>query len=164
MAEEWPADVRAALARSALRKGDPARSRGPLLSMPAAELFGPWAVVEAVSRARGGAPDTVTAIGDCDPAAAALNAASGGNPQMRALTGAARRLCSQWLAVSVPRALNTDADRLSHPSRLEAVRAAARAAGLRVETAAIPQACWRGLREAMTPQAGKRKGRGAGAG
>ena len=120
VAEEWPADVRQALARYALRKGDPSRARGPLLSMPAAELFGAWAVTEAVTQARGGAPSTVTAVGDCDATVAALNAASSGNPQMRTLIWAARRLCPQWLAVSVPRGLNTDADRLSHPSQLSA--------------------------------------------
>eukprot|EP00965_Chrysotila_dentata_P061321 2031958-Pleurochrysis_carterae.AAC.1 len=38
--------------------------------MPAAELFGAWAVAEAAARAGGEAPQAVIAVGDCDPAAA----------------------------------------------------------------------------------------------
>eukprot|EP00965_Chrysotila_dentata_P202078 6180924-Pleurochrysis_carterae.AAC.2 len=47
----------------------------PEVSMPAAELFGCWAVAAAAAAAAGGAsPRAVIAIGDCDPAAAALDA------------------------------------------------------------------------------------------
>eukprot|EP00965_Chrysotila_dentata_P184790 6100669-Pleurochrysis_carterae.AAC.1 len=48
----------------------------PVLSMPAAEAFGIWGVAEAVRGATGERPRAVIAIGDCDPAAAAFNAAS----------------------------------------------------------------------------------------
>eukprot|EP00965_Chrysotila_dentata_P102319 3377744-Pleurochrysis_carterae.AAC.1 len=48
----------------------------PALSMPAAETFGTWAVAEAVRESVGERPRAAVAIGDCDPAAAALNAAS----------------------------------------------------------------------------------------
>ena len=52
----------------------------PLLSMPAAELFTTWAVAEAAAAAK---PFTaVIAVGDCDPAAHALDAASSATPQM----------------------------------------------------------------------------------
>eukprot|EP00965_Chrysotila_dentata_P038655 1283694-Pleurochrysis_carterae.AAC.1 len=68
--------------------------------MPAAELFGVWAVAEAVSTAQGRRPRAVVAVGDCDPAAAAVNAASSGRAQMRELLGHARHLTTQWLAVS----------------------------------------------------------------
>eukprot|EP00965_Chrysotila_dentata_P022828 756834-Pleurochrysis_carterae.AAC.1 len=69
--------------------------------MPAAELFGSWATAEAVrAAAGGGAPRAVVAVGDCDPAAAALNAASSGAASMREVLRAARRLTAQWLAVS----------------------------------------------------------------
>eukprot|EP00965_Chrysotila_dentata_P174326 5755027-Pleurochrysis_carterae.AAC.1 len=96
--------------------------------MPAAETFGMWAVAEAVSEATGTSPRAVIAVGDCDPAAAAENAASSGAAQIRALLAHARRLTHQWLAVSVPRAANVDADRLSHPELLEEVQRDAAAA------------------------------------
>eukprot|EP00965_Chrysotila_dentata_P129808 4290973-Pleurochrysis_carterae.AAC.1 len=87
--------------------------------MPAAELFGCWAVAEAVAHAAGRGPRAVVAVGDCDPAAGALNAATSRVRQIRALLGAARTLTPHWLGVSVPRDANVDADRLSHPSQLE---------------------------------------------
>eukprot|EP00965_Chrysotila_dentata_P178188 5885354-Pleurochrysis_carterae.AAC.2 len=59
--------------------------------------------------------------------------------QMRALLRSARELCQQWCAVSVPREANGDADRLSHPDQLNAVRAEATRAGLRVHVARIPE-------------------------
>eukprot|EP00965_Chrysotila_dentata_P123505 4082530-Pleurochrysis_carterae.AAC.1 len=74
--------------------------------MPAAELFGAWAVAEAVSATRVERPAAVIAVGDCDPAASALNAASSGAAAMRELLRCARRLTSQWLAVSIPREAN----------------------------------------------------------
>eukprot|EP00965_Chrysotila_dentata_P084945 2803957-Pleurochrysis_carterae.AAC.1 len=51
----------------------------------------------------GRAPVAVIAVGDCNPAAAALNAASSGAAAIRALLGHARDLKRQWLVVSVPR-------------------------------------------------------------
>eukprot|EP00965_Chrysotila_dentata_P161922 5347780-Pleurochrysis_carterae.AAC.1 len=39
----------------------------PTVSMPAAKLFGVWAVAAAAAEARGKAPGAVIAIGDCDP-------------------------------------------------------------------------------------------------
>eukprot|EP00965_Chrysotila_dentata_P010082 328461-Pleurochrysis_carterae.AAC.1 len=58
--------------------------------MPAAELFGMWAVVAAVAEARGVSPRTVVAIGDCDPAAAAITSATSPRAQMRALLAESR--------------------------------------------------------------------------
>ena len=72
----------------------------------------------------------VVAVGDCDPAARALDAASSGTPQIEALLAEARTSVRQWLGVAVPREWNIDADRLSHPAQLDAVLADARAAGL----------------------------------
>ena len=117
----------------------------PRLAMPAAELFGAWAVAEAVAAARGGAPTTVTAVSDCEPAVGALNAAASGNAQMRELLRGARRLGRYWLAVHVAREWNQDADRLSHPAQLETVLADARAAGLSCSVARVPAACWDAL-------------------
>eukprot|EP00965_Chrysotila_dentata_P075835 2505245-Pleurochrysis_carterae.AAC.1 len=66
--------------------------------MPAAEAFGIWAVAEAMHEATGERPRAVIAIGDCDPAAAAFNAASSGAAQIRELLAHARQLTHQWLA------------------------------------------------------------------
>eukprot|EP00965_Chrysotila_dentata_P229856 6197449-Pleurochrysis_carterae.AAC.3 len=118
--------------------------------MPTAELFGAWAVAEAIgTESRMACLVAVIAVGDCDPAAAALNSASSGAAAMRELLRGARLLASQWLAVSVPREANGDADRLSHPHLMEAVAADAEAAGWRVARARIPQRCWETLRRAM---------------
>eukprot|EP00965_Chrysotila_dentata_P111616 3690416-Pleurochrysis_carterae.AAC.1 len=68
---------------------------------------------------------------------------------MRELLGQARRLTSQWLAVSVPRDANVDADRLSHPHLLQEVVADAEAAGLRTRRARCTPACWAALSAAM---------------
>ena len=145
VAEMWPADIQLALDRSAA--GDAAE---PGLSMPSAEAFGQWAVAAAAAQALGRAPVTVTAVGDCAPAAGAINAASSGNAQMRRLVRGGRELCEQWLAVQIPREWNLDADRLSHrdPRNLPEMRAEAEAAGLRVTVAEIPDGCWRALGEA----------------
>ena len=157
----WPAFAKAALEQGKRRAVE--RTPGaPTLSMPAAELFASWAVAEAAMRVAGGAGATkaVIAVGDCDPAADALNAASSGTPQMSHLLAAARCEVRQWLGVSIPREWNLDADRLSHPHRLPEVLADACAAGLRPvavgDEAGIPERCWEALREATTrgPDAG----------
>eukprot|EP00965_Chrysotila_dentata_P051653 1714688-Pleurochrysis_carterae.AAC.1 len=58
--------------------------------MPAAKLFGIWATTLAVAAARGALPTAIISVGDCEPAAAATNAASSGVPQMRELVRAMR--------------------------------------------------------------------------
>ena len=146
VSEQWPTDILAALQEAAREGG--ARQGVPSLSMPAAELFGVVAVAEAVAAARGTPPSAVTAVGDCDPAMGALNTASSGNAQMRVMLGAARALTSQWLAVSVPREANVDADRLSHPELYGEVAASAEAAGLTVQRARITASSWAMLRRA----------------
>eukprot|EP00965_Chrysotila_dentata_P208466 6184705-Pleurochrysis_carterae.AAC.1 len=97
----------------------------------------------------GRAPRAVIAVGDCDPAAGALNAATSRVRQMRTLLAGARALTPHWLAVSVARDANADADRLSHPAQLGSVVAEAEAAGLRPQVAEIPERCWEVLRRAM---------------
>eukprot|EP00965_Chrysotila_dentata_P117525 3883332-Pleurochrysis_carterae.AAC.2 len=128
----WPADVAGILRRSGWtgeeRVAEWSQQGGgaPLLSvvrMPITELFGSWAVAAAVAAARARTPRAVVAMGNCDPAAAALNAARSANPQMPRLLRGARSLISQWLAVYVPCGTNGDADGLSHPAhQLSAVR------------------------------------------
>eukprot|EP00964_Phaeocystis_antarctica_P073009 scaffold44768_cov47-Phaeocystis_antarctica.AAC.1 len=139
----WKEDIQLALDRAAA-----GGSAEPGLSMPSAEAFGQWAVAAAAAQALGHRPSTVTAVGDCAPAAGAINAASSGNAQMRRVVQGGRELCEQWLAVAIPREWNLDADRLSHPSNLPELRAEAEATGLRVTIAEIPDECWRALREA----------------
>eukprot|EP00965_Chrysotila_dentata_P145364 4800973-Pleurochrysis_carterae.AAC.1 len=113
-----------------MHRRDCALLRSMAVSMPTAELFGTWAVTAAAAAARVPWPRATVAIGDCDPAAAPLEAATSPKAQMRALLRGARELCQQWGAVSVPRKANGDADRLSHPDKLNAVRAEATRAGL----------------------------------
>ena len=147
--EAWPADVRAALARSALPAAERAAQPGSTLSMPAAELFGCWAVAHAAARAVGGPTTAVISVGDCEPAANTLNAASSGVAQMRAVLSGARGLTRQWLGVAVPRELNVDADTLSHPARAHEVGEAAARVGLRAHWVRFGEECWDGLRAAI---------------
>ena len=107
-----------ALAQSALQPH--LRSGAPRLSMPAAELFTSWACLEAALGVSGYRDRirAAIAVGDCQPAAAALNRASSPISLMREILHAARASLTQWLGVQVPRELNTLADVLSHPSRL----------------------------------------------
>ena len=145
VSDYWPAWAREALRQFKLPAAERAPG-APLLSMPAAELFTSWAVAEAAASAK---PFTaVIAVGDCDPAADALDAASSATPQMGALLSHARERAKQWLGVSVPREWNLDADRLSHPSLADAVLEDARNAGLSPTRAHIPDRCWRALRRA----------------
>ena len=145
VSDYWPAWAREALRQFKLPAAERAPG-APLLSMPAAELFTTWAVAEAAASAK---PFTaVIAVGDCDPAADALDAASSATPQMGALLSHARERAKQWLGVSVPREWNLDADRLSHPSLADAVLEDARNAGLSPTRAHIPDRCWRALRRA----------------
>ena len=120
-----------------------AKAQGvPMLSMPAAELLGSWLVPAAVGAALARSPRAVYAITDCEPASFALNTATGGNAQMRVALEGARRLALQWLAVHVPRHLNTDADRLSHPAQAAEVAREAAAAGLVVREARVSSRMW----------------------
>ena len=160
ISETWPADVQAALDRSARPQAERERAPDALegrLSMPAAETFGQWAAAQAYADHVGMAPTAITAVGDCDPAAAALNAAASGRAQMRRLIRGARSLCPQWLGVSVPREFNLDADRLSHPALLSEVRRDARAAGVETHVVPIPPGCWVVLRAAIAAEASTRQ-------
>ena len=153
LARRWPADIQAALDAAALPRVERAAlpEDTPMLSMPAAELFGMVAMTAAgrqVLRPLGGLR-AVTAIGDCAPAAAALNAATSPKAQLRRLLNEARTLSKQWLALAVPREANLDADRLSHPRNLMAVMREAAEAGLRVHEAPFDEeTLWGQLRQA----------------
>ena len=149
VSEPWPEDIRRALSNSSTERRKRHRSASEwALSMPAAELFGCVMVPRAAIRA-GMTPGPVYAVGDCDAAASALNAAYSKTPQMQTLLRCARRLSSQWLAVTLPREANLDADRLSHPQLCEEVISDARAAQLHVTRVRLTQADWNDLREAI---------------
>ena len=160
MSAEWPDDVRAALAASAsveeaeLRRERPA-SAADSLPMPAAELGVQLMVASLAAAAasrRGLRVRRVVAVGDCQPAARALDAlySTGGSVHMRTLVAAAAVADWQWLAVQVPREANTDADRLSHPEMAVAVMAEAAAAGLDVTELKPEDDDWADLRRAVT--------------
>ena len=147
----WPDDIAAALAQSALQPH--LRSGAPRLSMPAAELFTSWACLAAALDASGLRERTraAIAVGDCQPAAAALNRASSPVAQLRALLASARAEVQQWLGVQVPRELNTVADLLSHPSRFHEACAAVAGSGVTPVSAPLPPAhpAWAALRAAI---------------
>ena len=163
VAERWPADIQAALDAAALERGqrDALPVGTPMLSMPAAELFGKVLMAATAADVLSAAGDflvAATAIGDCAPAAAALNSAASPNAQIRCLLAWARGVTSQWLAVAVPREANLDADRLSHPDNLITVVREAAEAGLRVHEAALDmELCWGRLREAAAVGLGERQ-------
>ena len=154
VSEEWPPDVLAAL-HAAAAEGDRSAKEAWGMSMPAAELFGALAIAAAVAEARGVLPSAIFAVGDCDPAVGAINAGTSGNPQMRSLLQGSR--ATRWLAVSVPRESNVDADRLSHPSLLDDVRRDAAAAELVVHEARITERSWVALRSALLLGVGRRR-------
>ena len=148
VSDRWPDDVRAALARSAtsrqVRAATPAEA---LMSMPAGELFIPWAVVEAVCARVPGIMRTI-AVMDCRPATLALTSGKSKAPLMRAILRRARTTMEQWLGAHVRRDRNTDADLLSHPESVQRVVTAAEAAGMVVHViSCFPQTCWDHLRE-----------------
>ena len=155
VSEQWPSDIQSALDDAA------AGTRGAhgALSMPAAELFGSVAIASAVAQhlsqlgrfdAVGGEPRAVYAVTDCSPAACAINAATSGTPQMRSLLRITCHSAPFWLGVAVPRELNIDADRLSHPHLCDHVMADACAAGLSAHRVRIApeSSLWTHLRQA----------------
>ena len=149
MSEWWPADIKSALLNSGVDRRKRKREESLwALSMPAAELVGAVMVPRAAARA-GLPPGPMYAVGDCDAVAMALNAAYSRKPQMRALLEHARRVTEQWLAVSVPREANLDADRLSHPDMAADVCEEARRAGLTVIRVPMQRADWDDVRAAV---------------
>ena len=98
----------------------------------------------------------VYAVGDCAPAVAALNSATGGNAQMRRALSGARALTRRWVAAHVRRQFNADADRLSHPAQALAVARGAAEAGLIVHEARIASesTAWAAVRATAAAGAG----------
>ena len=151
MSEPWPSLVKQALDFAALRRAQRASLPvdTPLLSMPAAELFGALGLAAAVLEClSAGTVVAVISVTDCQPAASAVNSWFGRSGQMRGLLRKMRDATSRWLGVHVSRDLNVDADRLSHPSLRASVMAESRARGLRSVPVSIPEGCWELLRAA----------------
>jgi hypothetical protein len=67
---------------------------------------------------------------------------------MRPLAHLARTITDHWLAVSVSRDANVDADRLSHPTNYSTVANEAEAVGLHVLRAHIHDSMWQWLVDA----------------
>ena len=143
VSEDWPLRVRVAMAASAARSQLKASMSHLRFPMPAAELFGGWAVAEAIQQHLGHRFPGIVVIGDCKPAAAALGLRKSRSAPMRLLLKALSEGSeSQYLGVWVPRELNTDADTLSHPSRLVSLVQRLTAMGFRVTVLkGIPQPC-----------------------
>ena len=135
LSELWPAEVRDALAAAAdegqaeLRQAG-SHSAAQWCSTAVAELFGHVVLPAAIAEVEH--VHCVFSIGDCSPATAAVTALHSGNPKLRAVLPAARRVTGLWLGVHVKREYNRDCDRLSHPERAEEVVAEAERAGLEV--------------------------------
>ena len=99
-------------------------------------------MAEAVQEFTGKRYQTVVAVGDCRPAAIALTSARSRSSVMRPILAEWRQTGQQLLGVWVPRELNTDADRLSHPSLRAEVEKDAVKAGFRVVWLEVPVRCW----------------------
>lgn len=147
MSCSWPPEVRTAMSWASLKKSDRVGVDAPhgAFSMPAGEAFASLALAEAVAAAVGSEARAVVAVGDCRPAASALSAIYSRSPQLRYLVGVARSVSTSWLGVAIPRELNVDADRLSHPSMALAVIREAEAAGARVVRVTPAPAMWAAL-------------------
>ena len=134
------ADVRDALRESARPKAEKTKG-APSLSMPAYELF--WSYLAVAAARRAGIPvSSVTAVTDCKPAAGATNAGASPVPQLNHLLQGMQSLCPKWLGVAIPRELNQDPDRLSHPSKCAAVRKEAVDANWRVVDLDVQEYMW----------------------
>ena len=150
VADEWPADILAAVQHTALtRRERDAVGPRPVCSMPGCELFGPLAILITVMIEQGLEPAAVIAILDCMPASSATTSGKSTSMLMRDLLGAMRARVGLWMGVHVYREYNTDADLLSHPLSVPDVAAAARRAGITTHTSRIREEAWDCLRHAI---------------
>ena len=148
LSDWWTPDILMALRVAAeARAATPVPAGVPALSMPAAELFGAWAMGAAMQEVLPHL-SAIIAVGDCQPACAAINKASSPVAQLNALVQAARRSCAQWLAVHVPRRLNVGADSLSHPREFERLQRELEDMGWAVHRVHVPTPCWHALSQA----------------
>ena len=147
--EPWPSRVRRALVNEARKRSEKlADPRADGFSMPAAETFGTMAMPEAV-RVAGVEFRHVAAVGDCDPVEAGVTKGSSSRPQINRMHQRMRRTTTSWLATSVPRELNLDADLLSHPANLPDVLRTAEAAGYHTVVLHLSRELWRWLEEGL---------------
>ena len=145
----WPPDVLSAIDYSARRSVDKAAGKPePSCSMPAAEVFGTWAVAETMKQ-HGEAFQAVIAVTDCKPAGSVITSAKSKSRVMRHLVRAMQGTSKDWLAAHVLRQWNSDADLLSHPDLVHLVVQAAKDAHLDVVEWPIHDSAWTGLRAAI---------------
>ena len=160
--EDWPSDVKAALAASASVTQAELRREGSPLALSwcpvsAAELFGHLVLpcspaFDKVSH--------IYSVGDCEPATRVISSLHSGNPKLRAMLPSARAVTGLWLGVHVRRQFNVDCDRLSHPRLADEVMAEATAAGLIVRRVREYPGVWDSIRLAIaqpSPARGARR-------
>jgi hypothetical protein len=156
LSQPWPRAALVALtASSSVAEAELRRQNSPhaqpSLAMPSAELFAQ--VILPVALSRLAACACVYAVGDCQPSSGVVAALHSGNAQMRLLVQEGARQPWTWVSAHVQREANRDADRLSHPSLLGAVRADAEAAGLTVTELQLIQSDWELLDRAIAASA-----------
>ena len=165
VSEPWPDDIRRALAASA----DPSeaelrrcgnKAAAAFLPTAAAELFTQLLVARVAARELG-APLRVFGVCDCSSAATALNELHGRSAHMASLARHAAACDWEWVGVPVPRCLNFDADRLSHPALVDAVLAEAAAAGVLSRHVRVLESDWDLLRSAVAEASERRASRAA---
>jgi hypothetical protein len=147
VSEAWPPDIQIALDEAAKPRAERAID-APSLSLPAGELFGMWAVPLAAAELHG-EPEilrSITAVGDCDPAARCIARGAGRTRVMGGLVQLLNQTTGDCLPVAIPRRLNFDADRLSHPNLLLDVLASI-PRQLSPRIAPIPERAWDALRD-----------------
>lgn len=88
---------------------------------------------------------SVISVTECGPASRATSTSYSRSAQIRNLIACMRSITPNWLGVHVPREWNTDPDRLSHPSMLDAVTRDASARGFQVVRMIPPASAWREL-------------------
>lgn len=155
LSQTWPERIKGALDAASMKREarirqDDSGQSIRRLSMPAAETMAAIALAEAVAAYSGIGVKAVIAVGDCAPAATALSAMYSSAPQIRRLLADAATVSTQWLGVQVPRELNTVADLLSHPSKLEEVRRSLTVRGLEVVDLGVSPRLWEAAWEAAS--------------
>ena len=162
VSEPWPDAIRRALAASA-DEGEAALRRSGsgdaanFLPTAAAEVFGQLLLARVAARELG-APERVYGVCDCSSAVAALNELHGRSSHMAALARRAAECDWTWIGVPVPRSLNFDADRLSHPALVDSVIAEAAAVDVAARRVRADATDWAVL-EAVIEEVGRGEGR-----
>lgn len=143
LSRRWPERVLQALAVAALPRAERSDS-ALMLSTPVAEAAGGWLLCAAAGEHHPAPPPCagIISIGDCQPAVFVTRRGTASHPSMRDVAVEQRKVCLQWLGVHVPRELNLDADRLSHPDQLADIVEQVEAAGFIVHVLQPSDRLW----------------------